>query len=68
MEIIGILVVSGICAVAAFSSIGIPWVGLGFGGPTVKNWLWMAAGLVCAGLVVLGWWHLVGSKIHLGFG
>lgn len=68
MEIIGVLFVTVICIVAVIWFIGFPWIALGFGGPSVGNWAWMIGGLVAAGLVVLGWWNLVGSKIHLGFG
>lgn len=68
MEIIGILAVSLVCVVAVVFLVGLPWIALGFGGPSVGNWAWMIGGLVLASMVVLGWWHFVGSKIHVGFG
>jgi hypothetical protein len=67
-EVIGVIVVSLIALFAVVCFVGLPWLGLGFGGPSVINWAWMVGGLVAAGLIVLGWWNLVGTKIHMGFG
>jgi hypothetical protein len=68
MELIGALFVTIICAIAIIWLIGMPWLALGFGGPSIGNWAWMIAGLSIATLVALGWWHFVGTKIHFGFG
>lgn len=67
LEFIGALAISLVAVVAVVWFIGLPWLSLGFGGPSVSNWAWMFGGLVSAGLIVLGWWNLVGTKIHLGF-
>ncbi|QWT30022.1 membrane protein [Streptomyces phage TunaTartare] len=68
MELIGALFVTIICAIAIIWLIGMPWLAMGFAGPSVGNWAWMIAGLSIATLVALGWWHFVGTKIHFGFG
>lgn len=68
MELFGALCLTIIAAVAVFWCVGIPFVGLGFGGPTVVNWAWMIAGLIVTAGIVYGWWTLVGTHISLGFG
>ncbi|QOI67520.1 hypothetical protein SEA_BEUFFERT_142 [Streptomyces phage Beuffert] len=68
MAILGALFLTIIAAIAVFWLIGMPWLALGFGGPSVGNWAWMVGGLACATVVVLGWWHFVGTNIHFSFG
>lgn len=67
MVVIGALAVTVIAALLVMWLIGMPWLALGFGGPSVGNWLWMVAGLVLSAGVCYGWWVLVGTHIHLGF-
>jgi hypothetical protein len=68
MAIIGALALTIIAAMAIMWLIGVPWLGLGFGGPSVSNWSWMVLGLASAAGVVIGWWNFVGSNIHFSFG
>lgn len=68
MAIFGALCLTIIAAIAVFWLIGLPWLGLGFGGPSIVNWSWMIGGLILSAGVVYGWWSLVGTHIHMGFG
>jgi len=68
MELFGALCLTVIAAIAIFWCIGMPWLALGFGGPSVGNWAWMIGGLIVASGIAYGWWVLVGSSIHFSFG
>ncbi|QNN99225.1 membrane protein [Streptomyces phage Faust] len=68
LEIVGALAISAIAFVLIAWLIGMPWLALGFGGPSVSNFGWLFVGLVLATGIAVGWWHLVGTHIHVGFG
>jgi hypothetical protein len=67
MAIFGAVCLTIIAAIAVFWLIGLPWLGLGFGGPSVANWTIMVVGLVLSAAVVYGWWFFVGTNIHFSF-
>lgn len=68
MELFGAFCLTVIAVIAVMVCIGLPWLSLGFAGPTFGNWTWMVGGLIAASGVVYGWWTLVGSNIHFSFG
>lgn len=67
-EVIGIITLSLIAAWVIFLCVGLPWLSLGFGGPSITNWIVMLAGLAVGFVVAYSWWHFVGTNIHVRFG
>lgn len=68
MEIIGALALTIVAAIVVFVTIGVPYIGLGFGGPTVTNVVGMIIGTALAAATIFGWWVFVGSEINVSFG
>ena len=68
MELFGVLCLTVLALLAIVVCIGVPYIGLGFGGPTASNWALMIGGLIISASIAFGWWVVVGSEIHLGYG
>jgi len=68
MALFGALCLTILAGVAVFICLGLPYIAIGFGGPTKANVTAFAIGVTLAGGVVFGWWHFVGTNIHLSFG
>lgn len=68
MEIVGVLFVSVVCALAIISMIGKGIFLLGVGGPSKFNWGYMIVMVALSAAVATAWWFLVGTHIHLEFG
>lgn len=68
LELFGALALTAIAVVLAIWIVGLGWMGLAFGGPTLLNWLWMLVCLIPTAGIMLGWWLIVGTHIHISFG
>ncbi|QIN94146.1 hypothetical protein PP459_gp087 [Streptomyces phage Wakanda] len=68
MALIGALFITLIIGVVVFVCIGLPYIAIGFGGPTKDNVAALLVGLTLAAFAVYGWWVFVGSNIHFSFG
>ncbi|AVD99345.1 hypothetical protein SEA_BILLNYE_173 [Streptomyces phage BillNye] len=68
MALIGALFITLIVGVVVFMCLGLPYIAIGFGGPTRSNVSCLIIGLILSAFMVYGWWHYVGSNIHFSFG
>ena len=67
LEFIGALFLTVVALYIVGACLYIPLMSIGFAG-WKHNWISLVIGVVIACLVSFGWWVLVGSNIHVGFG
>lgn len=68
MALFGALCLTILAVIAIFISLGMPYLAIGFGGPTKANVTALIIGIAIASGVAFGWWHFVGTNIHFSFG